>query len=32
MSIQFDALLHHTYEALEDVEIILVHLRKGKRF
>lgn len=32
MSIQFDALLHHTYEALEDVEIILIHLRKGKRF
>ena len=32
MSIQFDALLHHTYEALENVEMILIHLRKGKRF
>ncbi len=32
MSIQFDALLPHTYEALEDVELFIVHLRKGKRF
>ncbi|MBO7146142.1 MAG: helix-turn-helix domain-containing protein [Lentisphaeria bacterium] len=32
MSIQFDALLPHTFEALEDLEMILVHLRKGKRF
>jgi Cupin domain. len=32
MSIQFDALLPHTYEALEDSEILIVHLRKGKRF
>jgi len=32
MSIQFDALLHHTYEAIEKVEMVLVHLRKGKRF
>ena len=31
-SIQFDALLEHTYEALEDCEIILVHIRKNKRF
>jgi transcriptional regulator with XRE-family HTH domain len=31
-SIQFDALLEHTYEALEDCEIILVHIRKDKRF
>lgn len=31
-SIQFDALLEHTYEALEDSELIIVHLRKGKRF
>ncbi len=31
-SIQFDALLEHTYEALEDCEIILVHVRKDKRF
>ena len=32
MSIQFDALLEHTYEALEDSELIIVHLKKGKRF
>ena len=32
MSIQFDALLPHTYETLEETEIIIVHLRKGKRF
>ena len=32
MSIQFDALMHHSYEAIEDVEMILIHLRKGKRF
>jgi quercetin dioxygenase-like cupin family protein len=31
-SIQFDALLEHTYEAVEDCEIILVHMRKDKRF
>lgn len=31
-SIQFDAMLAHTYEALEDCEIILVHMRKTKRF
>ncbi|MEI3005039.1 MAG: cupin domain-containing protein [Victivallales bacterium] len=32
MSIQFDALLPHTYEIPEETEIIIVHLRKGKRF
>ena len=32
MSIQFDALLEHTYEALEDSEIVITHIRKGKRF
>jgi uncharacterized cupin superfamily protein len=32
MSVQFDALLPHTYEVLEDAEIIIVHLRKEKRF
>lgn len=32
MSIQFDALLEHTYEALDDSELIIVHLKKGKRF
>ena len=31
-SIQFDALLPHDYEALEESEIILIHLKKGKRF
>ena len=31
-SIQFDALLPHTYKALESCEIVIVHLRKEKRF
>lgn len=31
-SIQFDALLWHSYEALEDCEIIITHLKKDKRF
>ena len=31
-SIQFDALLPHTYETLEKSEIIITHLKKGKRF
>ena len=31
-AIQFDALLEHTYEAIEDSEFIIIHLRKGKRF
>ena len=31
-SIQFDALLPHTCEALTDCEIIITHLKKGKRF
>lgn len=31
-SIQFDALLHHSYEVIEDCEIIIVHLKKGNRF
>lgn len=31
-SIQFDALLPHTYETLEETEVLIVHLRKGKRF
>ena len=31
-SIQFDALLPHTYKALRDSEIVIVHLQKGKRF
>jgi transcriptional regulator with XRE-family HTH domain len=31
-SIQFDALLEHTYEALEDTEMLILHIRKEKRF
>jgi transcriptional regulator with XRE-family HTH domain len=31
-SIQFDAQLPHTYKAIEDVELLIIHLRKGKRF
>ena len=31
-SIQFDALLPHTYRALEKSEIVIVHLQKEKRF
>ncbi|MFA5865511.1 MAG: XRE family transcriptional regulator [Phycisphaerae bacterium] len=31
-AIQFDAILEHTYEALEDCELIILHIRKGKRF
>jgi len=31
-SIQFDAILEHTYEALSPVRIIILHLRKEKRF
>ena len=31
-SIQIDALLPHSYEALENSEIIITHLKKGKRF
>lgn len=32
MSIQFDALLSHSYQVLEDCELVITHLRKGKRF
>ena len=31
-SIQFDALLTHNYETLENSEILIVHIKKGKRF
>lgn len=31
-AIQFDAILHHTYEAEEACQVIIAHLRKGKRF
>ncbi len=32
MSLQFDALLPHTYEVLEDCEVFIVHLKKENRF
>lgn len=31
-ALQFDAIQEHTYEALEDTELVLIHLRKDKRF
>jgi transcriptional regulator with XRE-family HTH domain len=31
-SVQFDALLPHTYEALENAQIIIIHQGKDKRF
>jgi transcriptional regulator with XRE-family HTH domain len=31
-SIQFDAILPHSYEAVTDVEVIILHLVKPKRF
>ncbi|MHB9138055.1 MAG: helix-turn-helix domain-containing protein [Victivallaceae bacterium] len=31
-SIQFDALLEHTYEAAANCELIIIHLRKDNRF
>lgn len=31
-AVQFDAILHHTYKALEDSKLIILHLRKAKRF
>ncbi len=31
-AVQFDAMLEHTYEAKEDCEIILLHIRKSNRF
>jgi transcriptional regulator with XRE-family HTH domain len=30
--VQFDAILEHTYEVLEACEILILHLKKGKRF
>jgi transcriptional regulator with XRE-family HTH domain len=30
--VQFDAILAHTYEVLKDCEILILHLRKEKRF
>jgi transcriptional regulator with XRE-family HTH domain len=31
-ALQFDAILPHSYEALTDVEVIVLHLTKPKRF
>lgn len=31
-AVQFDAILEHTYEALADCELMIVHMRKEKRF
>lgn len=31
-SIQFDAIMEHTYEALTDVRLVILHLRKDKRY
>jgi transcriptional regulator with XRE-family HTH domain len=31
-SLQFDAILEHTYEALTSCELIILHLRKGNRY
>ncbi|MEX2382109.1 MAG: XRE family transcriptional regulator [Opitutales bacterium] len=31
-AIQFDAIFDHVYEAIEDAELLIIHLRKDKRF
>lgn len=31
-ALQFDAVQAHSYEALEDCELLIIHLNKGKRF
>lgn len=31
-SIQFDAIQEHSYEAIEDCEVVIVHIRKDKRY
>lgn len=31
-SIQFDAIQEHTYEAMEDCQFMIVHIRKDKRY
>jgi len=31
-SLQFDGALDHTYEALEESDFLIIHLKKGKRF
>lgn len=30
--VQFDAILEHSYEVIEDCRILIMHLKKGKRF
>jgi transcriptional regulator with XRE-family HTH domain len=30
--VQFDAILQHSYEVIEDCQILILHLKKGKRF
>jgi len=32
MSVQFDAVQEHTYEAMEDSRMVIMHIRKPKRF
>jgi len=31
-AIQFDALMEHTYEVLEDCTVLIIHIKKAKRF
>jgi len=31
-AIQFDALMEHTYEVIEDCTVLIIHIKKGKRF
>lgn len=31
-AIQFDAIFEHEYEVLEDIEVVILHIRKTKRF
>ncbi len=31
-AIQFDAMLEHSYEVLEDSKMVMTHIRKGKRY
>jgi quercetin dioxygenase-like cupin family protein len=31
-ALQFDAILHHSYEAVEDSSFLIVQIRKDKRF
>jgi len=31
-AIQFDAVLEHTYEVVEDLEMVITHIRKGMRY